>query len=69
VLAAAGEGASGTAVRYGVSAWHLANGRKAEAEALRTTILSGPDWPSFGHIAAEADAANALRAFGAPPDS
>jgi tetratricopeptide (TPR) repeat protein len=55
VLKAAGEGASGTAVRYGVSAWHLANGRKDEAAALWNTILAGTDWPSFGHIAAEAD--------------
>ena len=57
VLKSAGEGASGTAVRYGVSAWHLANGRKAEAAALWTTIVSGADWPSFGHIAAECDTA------------
>jgi len=55
LLTAAGEGASATAVRYGVSAWHLANGRKAEAAALWKTILAGQDWPSFGHIAAEAD--------------
>ena len=59
VLKAAGEGSSGTAVRYGVSAWHLANGRKTEAAALWNTILSGPDWSSFGHIAAEADTARA----------
>ena len=57
VLKSAGEGASGTAVRYGVSAWHLANGRKAEAAALWTAIVAGSDWPSFGHIAAEADSA------------
>ena len=34
ILAAAGAGASGTAVRYGVSAWQLANGRQADAMKL-----------------------------------
>jgi tetratricopeptide (TPR) repeat protein len=57
VLGAAGAGSSGTAVRYGVSAWHLANGRPAEARKLWDQILAGADWPSFGHIAAEADLA------------
>jgi len=57
VLAAAGEGASGTAVRYGVSAWQLASGRKDDAAKLWERILAGADWPSFGHIAAEADMA------------
>jgi tetratricopeptide (TPR) repeat protein len=57
VLASAGEGASGTAVRYGVSAWQLANGRQADAMKLWERILEGADWPSFGHIAAEADVA------------
>jgi len=57
VLAGAGAGASGTAIRYGVSAWRLANGREAEAVTLRDAILAGPYWPSFGYVAAEADAA------------
>jgi tetratricopeptide (TPR) repeat protein len=57
VLQAAGEGASGTAVRYGVSAWHLVNGRRADAQQLWTTILAGTDWPSFGFLAAEAEVA------------
>jgi tetratricopeptide (TPR) repeat protein len=55
LLASAGEGASGTAIRYGVSAWYQASGQVAEAAKLRQTILAGADWPSFGHIAAEAD--------------
>lgn len=55
VLAAAGEGASATAVRYGVSVWSLINGNRREAERLWATILAGPDWPSFGHLAAEAE--------------
>ena len=64
VLKAAGEGAAGTAVRYGVSAWHLANGRQSEATKLWDAILAQPDWPSFGYIAAEADTA---RSRGAGP--
>jgi tetratricopeptide (TPR) repeat protein len=57
LLANAAPGASGSAVRYGVSAWHLVNGRPAEAAKIRADILAGPDWPSFGYIAAEADTA------------
>jgi tetratricopeptide (TPR) repeat protein len=57
VLKAAGEGAAATAVRYGVSVWHLYNGREAEARKLWETITSGADWPSFGFIGAEVDLA------------
>ena len=57
VLKAAGEGPSGSAARYGVSAWHLYNGRDAEARKLWDSLTSGPDWPSFGFIAAEAELA------------
>ena len=56
LLKAAGEGSAGTAVRYGVSAWYLINGKRREAEQLWAKILEGPDWPSFGHLAAEAEA-------------
>jgi endonuclease/exonuclease/phosphatase family metal-dependent hydrolase/tetratricopeptide (TPR) repeat protein len=59
VLQAAPEGAGGSAVRYGVSAWHLVNGRRTDAERMWTSILAGPDWPSFGHLAAEAEVARA----------
>jgi tetratricopeptide (TPR) repeat protein len=55
VLKAAGEGSAATAVRYGVSAWYLINGKRREAEQLWATILQGQDWPSFGHLAAEAE--------------
>jgi tetratricopeptide (TPR) repeat protein len=57
LLAAAPEGASGSALRYGVSAWYLANGQAADARKLWEKILAGPDWPSFGYVAAEADMA------------
>lgn len=57
LLAAAGDDSGGSAVRYGVSAWHLVNGRPREAESLWAAILEGPDWPSFGYLAAEAEVA------------
>jgi tetratricopeptide (TPR) repeat protein len=62
LLAAAGEDSGGSATRYGVGAWHLVNGRRDEAEALWRSILAGPDWPSFGHLAAEAEFARGLKA-------
>ena len=61
LLAAAPEGASGSAVRYGVSAWYHGNGQVAEARKLWEKIVAGPDWPSFGYIAAEADLARTSR--------
>ncbi len=59
VLAAAGGGSAGSAVRYGVSAWHLINGRRAEAERLWQALVAEPDWAPFGLIAAEAELARA----------
>ncbi len=55
LLRSAGDGASATAVRYGVSVWYLLNDRRQEAQQLWDTIVAGADWPSFGHLAAEAD--------------
>ena len=55
VVRAAGEGAGGSAVRYGVGAFHFVEGRRAEATAIWTAILKGADWPSFGFVAAEAE--------------
>ena len=57
LLAKAPEGPAGTAVRYGVSAWYLYNNQPDAARKLQDQILAGPDWPSFGYIAAEADVA------------
>jgi tetratricopeptide (TPR) repeat protein len=57
LLAAAGEDSGGSATRYGVSAWHLVNGRREEAASLWNSILAGPDWPAFGYLAAEAELA------------
>jgi tetratricopeptide (TPR) repeat protein len=58
VLKAAGAGSSGTAMRYGVSAWYLINGKRREATSLWASILEGTDWASFGHLAAEAEVAS-----------
>ncbi len=65
LLAAAGSDSGGSATRYGVSAWYLINGRRDEAAALWASILDGPDWPSFGYLAAEAEVARTSRI--APP--
>ena len=61
VLKAAGEGSAGSAVRYGVSGWHLVNGRRADAERMWQMLVSGPEWAPFGVIAAEAELARAAR--------
>jgi tetratricopeptide (TPR) repeat protein len=62
LLTAAGEDSGGSATRYGVSTWYLVNGRRDEAESLWKAILEGPDWPSFGYLAAEAEVARGLKA-------
>jgi hypothetical protein len=57
LLATADDGSGGSATRYGVSAWHLVNGRERDAASLWRTMLEGSDWPSFGYLAAEAEVA------------
>lgn len=43
--------------RYGVGAWHLVNGEQETALEIFQGITSGPSWPAFGYIAAEAELA------------
>lgn len=62
LLATADEGSGGSATRYGVGAWHFVEGRTNAAIELWQSILGGPDWPSFGHLAAEAEAARGFKA-------
>ena len=62
LLAAADDDAGGSATRYGIGAWYLVNGRKDEAAGLWNAILGGRDWPSFGHLAAEAEVARGVTA-------
>ena len=57
VLKDAGAGSAGSAVLYGVSAWHLVNGRRAQAELLWHGLVAGQEWAPFGVIAAEAELA------------
>jgi len=68
LLADAGEGAGGSATRYGVSAWFLVNGRREDAESLWKALLAGSDWPSFGHLAAEAEVARATGSRSVRPE-
>ena len=42
---------------YGVGNWFLYSGETERAEAVFDRILAAGQWPSFGHIAAEADVA------------
>lgn len=42
---------------YGVAAWHLIEGRPADAERIFRQLVTEPMWPSFGQIAAEAELA------------
>jgi hypothetical protein len=61
MLAEAGDAGSldFATVAYGVANWHLYNGRTDEAEALFRRIVEAGNWPSFGHMAAEAELAGA----------
>jgi hypothetical protein len=56
-----GAGLDAVTTRYGVAAWHMANGRTDQAQALLREIVDGypQQWPAFGYIAAEADLARA----------
>ena len=48
----------GTTMAYGIGAWHLVEGRTAEAEETFRTILEGrSQWSAFGYQAAEAELA------------
>jgi tetratricopeptide (TPR) repeat protein len=55
LLATAAEGPSGSALRYGISAWLLLEGKEGEARRVWEQLVALPDWPSFGHLAAEGE--------------
>lgn len=42
-------------IGYGVGNWHLYNGRAVVADSIFRRVVSAPEWPAFGHIAAEVD--------------
>jgi tetratricopeptide (TPR) repeat protein len=59
LLAPGGAGLDAVTTRYGLAAWHLANGRKDAGLTLLREIVDGyaQQWPAFGYVAAEADLA------------
>ena len=54
--AGAGEVARVTLL-YGLAAWRLVSGEKAQADSILSEILESPQWPAFGYLAAEAELA------------
>jgi tetratricopeptide (TPR) repeat protein len=60
---ASGAGLDAVTTRYGVAAWHRANGRPDQALALLREIVERypQQWPAFGYVAAEADVARAAK--------
>ena len=50
-----GEGSAGDAIRYGVAAWHAAEGDSATSRSQMERLMQEGAWASFGYIAAEAD--------------
>jgi tetratricopeptide (TPR) repeat protein len=59
LLAPGGAGLDAVTTRYGLAAWHLANGRNDAGITLLREIVDGyaQQWPAFGYVAAEADLA------------
>ena len=60
LLGAAGDSPTleSTTTAYGVGAWHLVNGRNAEAQDVFSRIVAaGAQWAAFGYVAAEAEVA------------
>lgn len=45
----------GATILYGVGNWYLYNGQPERAKPLFERVTSGPQWSSFGFIAAEAE--------------
>ena len=58
-LLATGAGLDAVTTRYGIAAWHMANGRQDQGVTLLREIVDGYplQWPAFGYVAAEADLA------------
>ena len=59
LLRAGGDPLTQETYGYAVGNWHLYNGRRDEARAAFERVVAGPQWPAFGHVAAEADLAAA----------
>lgn len=60
LAASRAEGLDAVTIGYGISNWHLYNGRKEEARNILTEITDkyhATQWAGFGYVAAEADLA------------
>ncbi len=57
LLRAGGDPLTRDTYGYAVGNWHLYNGRKDEARAAFERVAASPQWPAFGHVAAEAELA------------
>jgi dipeptidyl aminopeptidase/acylaminoacyl peptidase/tetratricopeptide (TPR) repeat protein len=57
LLRAGGDPLTRETYGYAVGNWYLYNGRKEEARVALERVVEGPQWPAFGHVAAEADLA------------
>jgi dipeptidyl aminopeptidase/acylaminoacyl peptidase len=57
LLRAGGDALTRETYAYAVGNWYLYNGRRDEARAAFARAVAGPQWPAFGHLAAEADLA------------
>ena len=57
LLRAGGDPLTRDTYGYAVGNWYLYNGRKDEARAAFERVVASPQWPAFGHVAAEADLA------------
>jgi tetratricopeptide (TPR) repeat protein len=57
-LAPTGDGSPADAsTAYGLAVWHLIEGRPDSATVHFRRLVGGPQWPAFGHLAAEAELA------------
>lgn len=57
LLGQGGDGVGLATSGYGVGNWYLVNGENEKAREVFRRVVSGPQWPAFGFIAAEADLA------------
>jgi tetratricopeptide (TPR) repeat protein len=55
LLGGDGDGVQSATVAYGVGNWYLYNGDVERAREVFASIVTGEQWPAFGHVAAEAD--------------
>jgi dipeptidyl aminopeptidase/acylaminoacyl peptidase/tetratricopeptide (TPR) repeat protein len=57
LLRAGGDPLTRETYSYAIANWYLYNGRTEEAREALKRVVEGPQWPAFGHVAAEADLA------------